>query len=81
MVELWLKARIRPRDHDIKEALESRQFAQGEISEMIRDGFRMVLFGNATRPTEDLVFSELKEKDPDILDSDIEALVDNLIKF
>jgi hypothetical protein len=81
MVELWLKARVRPRDYDIRDELERRQFAPGEISEMVRDGFRMVLFGNSNRLTEDLVFSELKEKDPDILDSDIEALVDNLIKF
>jgi hypothetical protein len=80
--ELWLRARVRPRDYDIKEELERRKFTSGEISEMIRDGFRMVLFGqNKKAMGLDPILGELTEKEPNIQESDIEALVDNLIRF
>jgi hypothetical protein len=51
--EDWLRARLRPRDYDIREELEKLNLAPGERSDLIRDGVRIILFGttNRKRPT------------------------------
>lgn len=48
-----LRARLRPRDKDIKQAIELLDLEQGELSDLIRDGMRLKLaekgvLGNAT---------------------------------
>ncbi|MHB1651698.1 MAG: hypothetical protein ACYCVD_04365 [Desulfitobacteriaceae bacterium] len=76
----FLKARLRPRDWDIREELRNRKFATGELSDIIREGVRRVLFAEEKPKALDPVFAELKEKDPGIPE-DVEALVDDLMSF
>ncbi|HBV85737.1 MAG TPA: hypothetical protein DEF42_03560 [Desulfosporosinus sp.] len=40
---LILKARIRKRDKDIRQAVEHLKLEEGEMADMIRDGLRKVL--------------------------------------
>ena len=40
---LVLRARLRKRDKDIQMAVDKLQLEEGEISDMVRDGFRMML--------------------------------------
>jgi hypothetical protein len=39
----WLRARLRLRDYDITEELNELNLANGELSDMVRDGLRLVL--------------------------------------
>ena len=48
--DLWLKARLRERDWDIIAELERRNLKQGELSDMVRDGMRRVLFDQDDDP-------------------------------
>jgi len=40
---LILRARLRKRDKDIQQAVKRLQLEEGEMSDMLRDGFRMKL--------------------------------------
>jgi hypothetical protein len=40
---LVLKARIRKRDKDIQQAISNLKLEEGEMADMVRDGFRMRL--------------------------------------
>lgn len=40
---LVLRARLRKRDKDIKQAVSNLKLEEGEIADMVRDGFRMKL--------------------------------------
>jgi len=40
---LILRARLRKRDKDIQQAVKSLQLEEGEMADMVRDGFRMKL--------------------------------------
>lgn len=50
---LVLRARLRKRDKDIKQAVSDLKLEEGEMADMIRDGFRKVLTEiGAMRPVE-----------------------------
>lgn len=51
-MDLYLKARVRPRDKDIAQALKELSLEEGEKADMIRNGFRRELAdrGMLTRP-------------------------------
>lgn len=55
MTAQYLIARLRKRDQDIIDEIERRKLAQGVKADMIRDGFRRVLFDE---PHEALRFNE-----------------------
>jgi hypothetical protein len=40
---LILRARLRKRDKDIQQAVNNLKLEEGEMADMVRDGFRMML--------------------------------------
>lgn len=83
--EDFLKARLRKRDRDIKQEIKRRRDAnlitEGELSDIIREGVRRVLFSEEkVSRTFDPILAELKEKDLGVPEN-VEALVDDLILF
>jgi hypothetical protein len=38
-----LKARLRKRDKDIQQAVDKLKLEEGELADMVRDGFRLML--------------------------------------
>lgn len=81
-LELWLKARIRKRDHDIRDEINRRNLSFGEMADMVREGVRLVLFkkGKDQVSSSDPIFASLNEKIPDVPE-DAEASVDRLFSF
>ena len=50
MNDKFLRARVRERDKDIQEAVETLKLAKGELADMIRDGFRQQLAQRGVLP-------------------------------
>lgn len=50
MSDTFLRARIRKRDKDIRLAISSLNLEEGEMADMIRDGFRMKLAEKGLMP-------------------------------
>ena len=50
-----LRARLRKRDKDIQRAVRQLQLEEGEMADMVRDGFRLILSQKAlSKPQEPL---------------------------
>lgn len=51
---LILKARLRKRDKDILQAMSNLKLEEGEMADMVRDGFRKVLLEMGAMGTRDI---------------------------
>lgn len=81
--ERWLKARLRDRDKDIEQAIDARDLSYGEISDLVREGVRRVLFGRQESYAADVseIQAEINQVEREPSPEELNSMLDDLINF